>query len=94
MKHNTFEPCKDHENGHFGWCLLCEIASLRDSIKNLQEKNDNQREIIESQKENINIINKENRVLRGRINYVIESNDKSQLIGFLETIQKIESGNG
>lgn len=32
MKHNTFEPCKDHENGHFGWCLLCEIEQLRKKL--------------------------------------------------------------
>lgn len=34
MKHNTFEPCKDHENGHFNWCLLCEIENLRKSNQN------------------------------------------------------------
>ena len=33
MKQNTFEPCKDHENGHFGWCLLCEIEQLREELK-------------------------------------------------------------
>jgi len=45
MKHNTFEPCKDHENGHFGWCLLCEIKSNKDQrsvllceISNLKEE--------------------------------------------------------
>lgn len=36
MKHNTFEPCKDHENGHFNWCLLCEIASLREKIHEME----------------------------------------------------------
>lgn len=38
MKHNTFEPCKDHENGHFGWCLLCEIEQLRKKTQELELK--------------------------------------------------------
>jgi hypothetical protein len=45
MKHNTFEPCKDHENGHFGWCLLCEneqkwnfIKQQADRIRQLEEQ--------------------------------------------------------
>lgn len=46
MKQNTFEPCKDHENGHFGWCLLCEIEQLRQELKLKSE-------IIESQRESI-----------------------------------------
>ena len=33
MKHNTFEPCKDHANGHFGWCLLCENNQKRNFIE-------------------------------------------------------------
>lgn len=66
MKHNTFEPCKDHENGHFGWCLLCEIEQLR----------------------------KENRVLRGRLEYIITYDDTRSSLWLLDTIKKIESGNG
>lgn len=52
MNHNTFEPCKDHENGHFGWCLLCEIEQLREELKLKYE-------IVESQRENINILHNE-----------------------------------
>lgn len=37
MKQNTFEPCKDHENGHFNWCLLCEIEQLREAYKRLDK---------------------------------------------------------
>ena len=38
MKQNTFEPCKDHENGHFGWCLLCEIEQLRVEVNMLRRE--------------------------------------------------------
>ena len=31
--HSTFEPCKKHENGHFNWCLLCEIDHPREKVK-------------------------------------------------------------
>ena len=36
MKQNTFEPCKDHANGHFNWCLLCENEQLRKKFKELE----------------------------------------------------------
>jgi len=73
MKHNTFEPCKDHENGHFNWCLLCEnerkfsviqaqrvaIKDLSIHVEKLEEELKLKSEIIESQRENINILHAE-----------------------------------
>lgn len=36
MKQNTFDPCKKHENGHFPWCLLCEIEQLRKTVQEME----------------------------------------------------------
>jgi hypothetical protein len=38
MKQNTFEPCKDHANGHFNWCLLCENDQKWEFIKQQAER--------------------------------------------------------
>lgn len=32
---NTFDPCKEHTNGHFPYCLLCEITQLRKRVREL-----------------------------------------------------------
>ena len=86
MKHNTFEPCKDHENGHFNWCLLCEnerkfsvIKAQREAINQLELEAESLREqlkwnFIKQQAEKIRGLEKEIRRLR------IKTNDPTERI--------------